>query len=943
MSTARRPASGAAAAVVAFATALAIMGAGLSDRAEAKVPIYSFKVEPSTTQAGGRPDILIQTAIGSPFTEPSGPCFCNVARDIIVNTPPGLVANPTDIPQCTAVEFSLGQCPVDSQVGIQAVFFAGITPDAGQWSIQPFYNMEAGSGQLGLLAAPAPIVSAIPVFTAVESRTESDYGLEFKTFGFPKFGPLNGVAQFVWGVPADPSHDDLRWPFGGLGPEAPVSSPHTISCFFGDRNPIPELTNSDYPAEDCLGSGGGSGLPFPPAAAGVPPTPFVQSPSSCSGVLTASLRIDSFDLESNLAEAPYAAVTGCDQLSFDPSLSANPTTTQADSPSGVDVNLTVPQSLSPTTPSPSAIRGVKVTFPEGFTINPNAANGKLSCSDQAARFGTREPAQCPETAKIGTLGVTSASFPAVLPGAVYLGEPLPGNRYRVLLVFDGFSLHVKLAGTATPDPATGQLSVSFNDLPQFNFQDFDMHFFGAERGLLATPEQCGTYAVRSEFVPWAAPSLPNQTSTQFFVIDSGPGGGPCPPSVRSFEPALSTGVIDNTGGAHTEFVFDLTRDDGDQNLSAVDVSTPPGFSAILAGIPYCPDATLAALAGSSYLGLPELGTPACAASQVGTAIASAGAGTRPVSLPGRVYLAGPYKGAPLSLAVVTPAVSGPYDLGNVVVRVAVQVDPTTAQVSAVSDPLPQIIEGIPLRLRRILVKLDRKDFVINPTNCDPFSVDARVFGDQGAIANLRSHFQVANCGALKFEPTLRIKLTGGIERRGHPAIHAVFQAKGGANTRRVSVTLPKGELLDNSHFRTVCTRVDFANSSCPPGSKLGRAEVTTPILDQPLKGSVYLRSSRHPLPDLVLDLEGQVDFEAAARVDSVNGRLRTTFESVPDVPVSRIVLDLAGGSKGLLQNSESLCGAPKMARVSLTGQNGRRLTRHTKLQTACGANRRRGG
>jgi hypothetical protein len=290
---------------------------------------------------------------------------------------------------------------------------------------------------------------------------------------------------------------------------------------------------------------------------------------------------------------------------------------------------------------------------------------------------------------------------------------------------------------------------------------------------------------------------------------------------------------------------------------------------------------------------------------------------------------------------VIPAVSGPYDLGNIAVRAAIYVDPITAQVAAVSDPLPQIIEGIPLRARLLQIDFDRPGFTFNPTNCDPFSVDASLSGDEGATALRSAHFQVSNCADLPYEPKLALRLSGGLKRRGHPAIEAVFRASPGeANTRGVSVTLPKGELLDNSHIQTVCTRVEFGSSNCPAGSNIGNAEVTTPVLDQPLTGPVYLRSSSHRLPDLVLDLTGQVDFEAAAQVDSVRGRLRARFENVPDVPVSKIVLRLTGGNKGLLQNSESLCGRGKKASVRMTGQNGATVVGKTKLQVNCGSKAR---
>jgi hypothetical protein len=908
-------------AVCVAAIAAAVASHVFADTAEAGGgTIYETVSTATSTQAGAHPDVLTVFKVGTQSTEGEIPCGCNSLKDMFVNTPAGLVANPTDLPQCTAIELGAAECPVDSQLGVQVIT---IGTDIGGVTWVPLYNMVPAQDQLALWASPAPIVE-VPIYTVISSRTESDYGIEFNTVGVPNLLAPRKVAQINWGVPGASVHDTVRFGF---------TSKKARDGGCEDNNPVPELLANEFPC---------SSNPPAPTPANNAPVPYLSNPTACVGPTITSFDAVGYDLTTSHAEASFPAMIGCDQLTFDPSLSAKPTTTEADSPSGIDVNVTVPQTLSPTTPTPSALEAATVILPEGLTINANAADGKTSCTDTQARFGTRLPAQCPDSSKIGTLQIESASFPAPLPGAMYLGEPLPGNRYRIFWVFDGFSIHAKIAGVVTPDPQTGRLTATFEDLPQFSFQRFNLHFFGAERGLLATPTHCGTYAVDSRFTPWASPHLPEQTSTQFFVIDSGPGGSPCPPSARPFSPAVQAGVVDNTAGAHTDFVFDLRRRDGDQNLTSAVVSTPPGFAATLAGIPDCPDSALTALAQSSYLGAGERANPICAASQVGTNIASAGAGSKPVFLSGRVYLAGPYKGAPLSLALVTPAVSGPYDLGNVVVRVAVQVDRSTARVTAVSDPLPQIIEGIPLRVRSVRVSLDRDRFAFNPTNCDPFSVGANISGDQGASVSLTSHFQVANCGALPYEPKLSLRLTGGLNRLGHPAIHARFAAAPGeANTRRVSVTLPRGQLLDNAHIQTICTRTNFAAGTCPAGSRIGSAVARTPILDEPLRGPVYLRSSSNKLPDLVVELEGRFDFELVARIDSVNGRLRSTFDSVPDVPVSSFELDLLGGRKGLLINSDPLCGSKRRATARMTGQNGMRISRRPKLQIACEGKKQR--
>ena len=417
------------------------------------------------------------------------------------------------------------------------------------------------------------------------------------------------------------------------------------------------------------------------------------------------------------ADYPWPQGTGCDQLSFNPSLYAQPTTTATDAPSGIDVDLTVPQQVSPFVPSPSELRSAVVTLPEGFSINAGAADGKTSCSDEEALlgpFGSDAEAVCPESAKVGSLTIDSPALPGPLPGFVYLGRPQPGDRYRIFLIANGFATHVKLAGTVTPDPHTGRLEISFPNLPQTTFTSFNLHFFGSERGLLATPTQCGEYPVTTVFTPWDE-SLSTQESTQYFRLTTGPDGSPCPGSTRPFSPGFQAASLGHAAAAHTPFSLEVTRPDGDQNLSSLNVTAPPGFSATLKGIPYCPQSSIESAEAETYTGAEQLASPSCPlASQVGESVVGAGAGTHPVYLPGKVYLAGPYRGAPLSLVVITPAVTGPYDIGSVVVREGLRVNPETAQVSTVGRPLPQIIGGVPLRLRSIRVDLNRPNFTLEP-------------------------------------------------------------------------------------------------------------------------------------------------------------------------------------------------------------------------------------
>jgi hypothetical protein len=871
------------------------LGAAFDAGSAPALTINSFGATPSDTQAGGHPDVVFSYS-GESRTAPAttNRCQCNDLRNLELSLPAGFIGNPHVTPRCRASEFARNACSADSQVGVITYTIELGGEFALTFTNEAIYNTLPRPTQAGLISVKLlPDLQGIPLYTVLSGRTGSDYGLDARTEGLQRELPIINFTYTLWGVPASDAHNSLRY-----------------------------FINSQE--EKIYG------------ASSSPLAPFLQNPGLCNAALSTTAHVEGYDNSTSSAESAWPQMTGCDQLTFNPSLSAKPTTTEADAPSGVDVDLIVPQLVSPTFPSPSEIKAATITFPEGFSLNPSAADGKTSCSDAAANFGTEDEAHCPEYSKIGSATVDSSALPQPIPGALYLGDPLPGDRYRLILTADGFATHIKIAGRVEVDPQTGQLVNVFPNLPQAPLSEFNVHIFGSERGVLATPTQCGTYEVKSTFVPWTE-ELPTQSSTQFFTIDQGPGGAPCPGPVRHFSPSFAASSTSNAAGSHTPFMVEIGRRDGDQTLSGVKVTTPPGFAATLAGIPYCPESAIAAAADASYLGLTEISTPSCPpASQIGTAIAGAGAGSHQVYLDGKVYLAGPYKGSPLSLAVVTPAVSGPYDLGNVVVRAAISVNPVTAQVSTTSDPLPQIFQGIPLRLRTVLIKLDRPNFALNPTNCDKFAVDALLTGDQGGQASLGSPYQVANCANLPFAPKLSLHMSGGVRRRGHPAIHAVLTAAPGeANLRKVSVTLPKGALLDNAHIDTICTRPNFAKNTCPPGSRVGSATVYSPLLNQPLTGGAYLRASSKDLPDLVLDLEGQVDFEAAARIDAVKGRLRSSFESTPDIPVSRVEVDLLGGSKGLVQNSETLCGNTKKATVKMTGQNGIQINLKPKLQVTC--------
>jgi hypothetical protein len=510
----------------------------------------------------------------------------------------------------------------------------------------------------------------------------------------------------------------------------------------------------------------------------------------------------------------------------------------------------------------------------------------------------------------------------------------------------------KLPGKVTADPVTGQLVTRVTESPELPLEDVELHLFGGPRASLTTPPTCGTYTTTSTLTPWSTPEGADAHPTDSFQTTTSPDGGACPRSAGEApnKPSFSAGTLSPQAGAYSPFVLKIVRGDGSQRIAAIDTVLPKGLSGKLAGVAYCPESGIAqAIARNKpNEGALERQSPSCpASSEVGNVDVAAGSGITPLHAQGHAYLAGPYKGAPLSVVTIVPAVAGPFDLGAVAVRVALNVDPETAQIHAVSDPLPQILDGIPLDVRSIALEMGRPQFTLNPTSCDPTAVLGSAISPLGSSAALSSPFQVGGCSALPFKPKISISIKGQTKRAGHPALKAVATAKPGeANIGSVSVALPPTEFLDQSNIKTICTKVQFAAHSCPKGSIYGKARATTPLLDGTLSGPVYLRSSTHQLPDLVVALKGPasqpIEVALAGRVDTFRKGIRNTFEAVPDAPVTKFVLEMQGGKKGLIENSTDICKSANKATVKMTGQNGKVHDFEPVLKTSCKGKARKG-
>jgi hypothetical protein len=641
--------------------------------------------------------------------------------------------------------------------------------------------------------------------------------------------------------------------------------------------------------------------------------------------------------------APSGTVTGSIQCEVSASNASGRTVAIS---AAADPRVSIPPSIGPdeggVPPATANLKDATVTLPAGMAVNPSAANGLDACS--SAQIGlsspigqtpvrfAEQPASCPNAAKVGTAEVKTPLLGKTLDGSVYLARPFDNPFDSLLALYlviedEQTGIIAKLAGHVEPDPGTGQLTATFAENPELPLEDVKLNIFGGPGGTLTTPIACGEHVTTTTLVPWSAPEGADAHPSASFQTS-----GACSSSEATAPKAFSfsAGTTDPLAGAYSPFVMKLTRADGSQHLKSLDLSLPPGLTGRLTGVPYCSNAQIAQAEARSH---PEEGrierqNPSCpAASEVGSVDVSAGSGPSPVSVSGRAYLSGPYKGAPLSLAIITPAVTGPFDLGVVVVRVALEVNLESAQITAKSDPLPTILDGIPLDIRSVAVNLGRPQFSLNPTNCEAMSIGAVVGTAAGQGASLSNHFQVGSCEELKFKPKLKVTLKGSA-KHGYPALKAVVtypQAGAYANIARAQVNLPHSVFLEQNNLNKTCTKPVLLEGKCPAKTIYGTAKAWTPLLEKPLEGPVYLVGGfGYKLPALVAELNGQIRVLLKGKVDSgPNHGIRNTFEAVPDAPVSRFVLQMKGGKKyGLLINSENLCAKPQHVIARFTGQNG---------------------
>jgi hypothetical protein len=853
---------------------------------------YSSPEDQFFTQAAGHPPTgLTDFAMNTTGGVPDG-----AIKDARVDLPEGLNVDPQAVPQCPKATFeSNAAACAASQVGISEVTSEIAGLPVGPLPF-PVYNLDPPPGVPALFgfSVGLPLIPVANVYLVADVAYESDYHEGFTISNIPTTLPLV----------------ENRLVFDGTK--------------------------------------GGT---------------FLTMGSQCNAPSTTTLKVDSyenpgaFQTYTTKPAGPGRPVNsdGCKAVPFAPSIATSSDSPSTDSPSGIAVELKVPQGLQPL--NSSTLKTASVSLPRGLGLNPSSAPDLHFCSNDQFGKGTRNAVACPANSQLGTAAIQTPVLPAnSLPAKVFLGQqlsrdPLSGNEYRIFVDAESarYGLSVRLIGNVAANPQTGQLTATFADNPQVAFSSFRVQLNGGAKAPLTSPSICAN-TTTSQIAPWSgnAPAAPTSPLT----LTSAPGGGACAKTMasRPFAPGFKASPKSLNALDYTPFVANITRADGQQELKGIDIALPPGATAKLAGVPYCPPAALAAAAAKA--GAAERANASCPVkSQIGIATIAAGSGSSPLTIAGKVFLAGPYKGAPLSLAVVTPGVAGPFDLGTVVVRVPLFVDPETARIHAVSDAIPDVFGGAKLDIRSIAVNVNKDDFTLTGTNCSKFATEGSLKGGGADPTNpatfssapVSDPVQLNNCAPLGFHPKLNLRLFGATRRAKHPKLRAILQAKAGdANIARASVGLPHALFLDQASLSKICTRVQFAANECPKKSVYGRARAITPLLDQPLEGPVYLRSSNNPLPDLVAHLQGQVDIDLVGRIDSFKGGIRTTFDRVPDVPVSKFTLILPGGKHGLLVASKNLCkGKGVKAIIHLKGQNGKKANKRKKLRTPCGKKPRR--
>ena len=880
-------------------------------------------------------------------------------KDVVVALPPGLLGNPVAVPRCplaTLTGEKNGEpefCPADTVVGwVRLTWFGGREDVGSIVNVTPAPGESAEFAlELDKVRVQTPLLTAHLVHSA-----NGEYGFAVLSNGISKVG-LQRFELTFWGVPADASHDAMR----GIGCGQSFSA-----------DPL-----------ECDRAGN--------HASGVPPVPFLSLPSDCAaGPETATMRADSWEEPGSVREGKYEgykeastvmpAVTGCDALSFSPGIEVQPDNLLADAPVGLGVDVSVPQNEEPGALATPHLRDATVTLPAGVSISPGIIDGIQACnesgpeginfegpeSEEVGLSGELQlaPGKCPNASTVGTAEAITPLLPEPVKGHVYLarpkcggaGEPactnqdaLDGNLYQLYLELGGTGplanegVNIKAHGYVEANPATGQLTTKFLENPQAPFSELKIRLNGGPRAPLDNPATCGQATTTADFTPWSAPGMtseglvagtPDATPSSFFNVDlAGDGlGTPCPS--LPFAPGFSAGNVSPQAAQFSSFTMNLTRQDREQYVKGIQVHTPPGLLGMLSSVPLCEEP----LADSGHCP---------GSSRIGSTRVASGAGSHPFEISGTVYLTKGYGGAPFGLSIVTNAVAGPFNLGLVVVRAKIAVNPVDSSLTITTDEtgpyaIPQILFGVPLRLKQVTVNIDRPGFMFNPTNCKGQQITAAVSGSGQAVANVSSPFAAGGCKSLAFKPGFTVATSGKTSRLDGASLDAkltfpAFKAGSEANISYVKVELPKQLPTRLTAIQKACLAATFERNpaGCPRQSILGIAKASTPLLPVKLEGPVYFVShGGEAFPSLIVVLQGdgvRVDLTGTTLIK--HGVTSTTFKTVPDVPVSSFELYLPEGPYSALGATSNLCtvkGGLKMP-TEFTAQNGATLKQNTKI------------
>jgi hypothetical protein len=882
------------------------------------------------TQAGSHPYELTASlafnvsSLEAPAGGNAGAPLANASpKDLELELPPGLVGDPAAVPRCSQAAFLEREelnCPLDTQVGTVKPYFYGRFPSA----VYPVYDIVPPPGQPAELGFSVARVDHVPIFFHV--RSEGDYGLTMQLADIPEAGPLQGAILSLWGVPAEAGHDlEREGTLGEGGREDGETCKPSVEVSGGVE------TRAGCPSD-------------------APAKPFLTLPSECTtSAITAGVLSDSWQEPGPplraLLPSPIAApaITGCERLAFDPSLSVTPETTEADSPSGYTIDVHMPQDEDPTGLSTPALHEAVVSLPAGVVLSPSAASGLQGCSE--AQFGLEQStaAACPAQSQIGTVKITTPWLSNPLEGELFLARPecepctatqaQEGKLVRLLVQAQGAGVIAKLEGTTAIDQGTGQLTVTFAASPQLPLEDIELTLNGGSHAPLANTASCGVpLAASSSLTPYGS-ETPAQPASAPFELS----GCPAP----QFHPTFVAGTSDNQAGAFSPLSVTLSRSDQDEQLERLTAHLPPGLLAMISKVALCPPA--GAQAGACG---PQ--------SAIGTATVAAG--PDPLFLAGSVYLTGPHDGAPFGLAIVVPVIAGPLDLGTLEIGAALSVNPSTAALTISSDPLPASVDGIPLQLKTVNLEIDREGFVFNPTDCQPLIGEGVLQSSEGATAAVASRFQAADCATLRFKPKLTALAHAKTGKADGAYLHVRLEFPPGganlaqANLAQAKVDLPKQLTARLGTLQHACPAAVIAANpaGCDAASVVGSSTVITPLLRGALAGPVYLVSrGAGASPELELVLQGEgVTLDVLAQTSVQHGIIAAAFRALPDVPISTLGLVLDEGAHSLLDANlpasahGSLCGQRLEMPTLLTAQDGAQLKQDTRIGVS-GCKRRR--